>query len=135
MFELHSQLKKDTILVKDLKLCQLLLMNNALYPWFILVPKKPDLVEIIDLNDDEQILLMQEISLVSKVVKNIFNPIKLNVANLGNMVSQLHIHVIARFKDDQAFPKPVWGVGESVPYEQEEIDKIIAAVNGELHRL
>ncbi len=132
MFELHSQLKKDTILVKDLKLCQLLLMNNSLYPWFILVPRLPDLVEIIDLSEDDQILLMQEIAIVSAAVKKLFNPIKLNVAALGNVVSQLHIHIIARFKDDKTFPKPVWVSGEAQEYSEEEIKRIIKIVNNEL---
>jgi diadenosine tetraphosphate (Ap4A) HIT family hydrolase len=125
MFEIHKQLKQDTILVKDLKLCQLLLMNNALYPWFILVPKKPDLVEIIDLSSEDQALLMKEISEVSKLVKRNFQPDKLNVAALGNMVPQLHIHIIARFKNDATFPKPVWVSGEAKKYSQEKIDKIV----------
>jgi len=135
MFELHNQLKKDTILVKDLKLCQLLLMNNSLYPWFILVPRLTNLVEIIDLSEADQILAMKEIALVSAVVKKLFNPTKLNVAALGNMVSQLHIHIIARFKDDKTFPKPVWVSGEIIEYNEEEIKKIIKMMNDELSHL
>ena len=135
MFELHNQLKKDTILVKDLKLCQLLLMNNSLYPWFILVPRLTNLVEIIDLSEADQILAMKEIALVSAVVKKLFNPTKLNVAALGNMVSQLHIHIIARFKDDKTFPKPVWVSGEIIEYNEEEIKKIIKMMNDELNHL
>ncbi|MCE3255626.1 MAG: hypothetical protein K0R25_1120 [Rickettsiaceae bacterium] len=129
MFELHPQLKKDTIFVKDLKLCQLLLMNNSLYKWFILVPKKPDLVEIIDLSDDEQMLLMKEIAHISKIIKQEFQPDKLNIAALGNMVPQLHIHIIARFKNDKTFPKPVWVSSESCEYEGEEIKKIIESIS------
>lgn len=135
MFELHAQLKKDTILIKDLKLCQLLLMNNSLYPWFILVPKKPNLVEIIDLSEFEQMLLMQEIATISSLVKKLFNPTKLNIAALGNMVSQLHIHIIARFKDDKTFPKPVWVSGEIEDYKEEKIKEIMKMVNDELSHL
>lgn len=125
MFQLDSQLKKDTFFVKDLKLCQVLLMNNALYPWFILVPKKADLIEIIDLSKEDQILLMEEISLVSKILKHHLKPKKLNVANLGNMVPQLHIHIIARFENDATFPKPVWANSENKPYQEQELEKII----------
>ena len=128
MFELHNQLKKDTIFVKDLPLCQVLLMNNALYPWFILVPKKSNLVEIIDLSDAEQIVLMQEIALMSKVIKKEFNADKLNIAALGNVVSQLHIHIIARFKNDKTFPKPVWVSGEAAEYNQTEIERIVKII-------
>ncbi|MES2677278.1 MAG: HIT domain-containing protein [Pseudomonadota bacterium] len=135
MFELHNQLKKDTILVKDLKLCQLLLMNNSLYPWFILVPRLPNLVEIIDLSQADQILLMQEIAVVSAAVKKLFNPAKLNIAALGNMVEQLHIHIIARFKDDKTFPKPVWVSGEIVQYNEKEAKEITKMVNDELSML
>ena len=131
MFELHSQLKKDTILVKNLSLCQLLLMNNYLYPWFILVPKKPNLVEIIDLSIEEQDDLMREISAVSKALKVLFKPDKINIAALGNMVPQLHIHIIARFKNDKTFPKPVWVSNETSGYSEEEIKKIIELVSSE----
>ncbi len=132
MFQLDSQLRKDTFFVKDLKLCQVLLMNNSLYPWFILVPKKADLVEIIDLSKEEQILLMEEIALVSKALKNHLQPKKLNVANLGNMVAQLHIHIIARFENDPAFPKPVWGQ-EAKPYLDEEENKVIGWMSEKLN--
>ncbi|MFT5702665.1 MAG: diadenosine tetraphosphate (Ap4A) HIT family hydrolase [Rickettsiales bacterium] len=125
MFELHNQLKKDTILVKDLKLCQVLLIKNALYPWFVLVPRKPDLVEIIDLSKDDQILLMEEISLVSQQIKENFKADKLNIAALGNMVPQLHIHIIARFRSDETFPNPVWVSSKMAEYEEEEIQRII----------
>ena len=135
MFRLHNQLEQDTFFVHNLKLCQVLLMNNSLYPWFILVPRLTNLVEIIDLSEADQILAMKEIALVSAVVKKLFNPIKLNVAALGNIVSQLHIHIIARFKDDKTFPKPVWVSGEIIEYNEEEIKKIIKMMNDELSHL
>jgi len=131
MFKLDSQLQNDTFFIKDLKLCQVLLMNNSLYPWVILVPKKANLVEIIDLSKEEQILLMEEIALVSKALKSHLNPKKLNVANLGNMVSQLHIHIIARFENDPSFPKPVWGLG-SKSYEEQELKKVIKWMDREI---
>ena len=131
MFKLDPQLKKDTFFIKDLKLCQVLLMNNSLYPWVILVPKKADLVEIIDLSEADQILLMEEIALVSKALQRHLKPKKLNVANLGNMVSQLHIHIIARFENDPAFPKPVWGQ-ESKLYLDDELKKIIEWMGEEI---
>ncbi len=106
-------------------------MNNSLYPWFILVPKKPNLVEIIDLSIEEQGDLMREISAVSKALKVLFKPDKINIAALGNMVQQLHIHIIARFKNDKTFPKPVWVSNETSGYSEEEIKKIIELVSSE----
>ncbi len=128
MFELHPVLKKDTFLIKDLKLCQLLLMNNSFYPWLILVPKKPDLIEIIDLSESDQILLIKEIDLISKIIKKTFNPDKINIAALGNMVPQLHIHIIARFKNDRTFPKPIWVDNQIMTYKSEEAEKIIKSI-------
>jgi diadenosine tetraphosphate (Ap4A) HIT family hydrolase len=132
MFNLHNQLEQDTFLIGDLKLCQVLLMNNSFYPWFILVPKQADLVEIIDLSPADQIVLMREISLISKIIRERFNPTKLNIAALGNMVPQLHIHIIARFKDDKTFPKPVWISGESEKYQEDEMEKIIQMMSDEI---
>jgi diadenosine tetraphosphate (Ap4A) HIT family hydrolase len=125
MFTLHPTLKKDTVFIKDLKLCQVLLMNNANYPWLILVPKKLDLVELTDLSRDDQNLLMEEIDIISKKMQNVFNPDKLNTAALGNMVPQLHIHIIARYKTDRVFPKPVWMDPEIRVYGDEEIEEVV----------
>ena len=128
MFELDQILKQDTFFIKDLKLCKLLLMNNALYPWLILVPKKPDLTEIIDLSSDDQILLIEEIALISKIVKQLFKAEKLNIAALGNVVKQLHIHIIARYKNDKLFPKPVWSDNARQYYDKVQSDLIIDKV-------
>ena len=125
MFELHPTLKKDTIFIKDLKLCQLLLMNNSRYPLVILVPKKAGIVELTDLNREEQNLLMAEIDFVSKKMQQIFNPDKLNTAALGNMVSQLHIHIIARYRTDPTFPKPVWIDYETSAYGDNQLKEIL----------
>lgn len=120
-FLLDKQLEKDTHEVLKLKLCTIRLMNDKRYIWFIMVPTLQDLTEIIDLTPSNQILLMQEISFVSEHLKTTYAPYKLNIAALGNMVSQLHIHVIGRRKNDPAWPGPVWGIGEATPYEKQEI--------------
>lgn len=121
MFQLHPQLIRDTVFVGDLPLCRVLLMNNRLFPWLILVPRLENASEIIDLSSAERHLLMDEIGLVSEQVKYLYQPDKLNVAALGNQVPQLHVHVIARYRTDPAWPNPVWGNGtEAYPGEEAE---------------
>ena len=107
-WSLHPQLAADTVPVCDLALSRLLAMNDANFPWLILVPRRAGASEIIDLGA-EQALLMNELALVSRALKDETRCDKLNVAAIGNMVPQLHIHVVARRKDDAAWPKPVWG--------------------------
>lgn len=128
MFRLHPQLEKDTILIGDLKFCRLLLMNNNFYPWLILVPKKSALVEITDLDDDEQINLMREINLVARLMQKIFKPDKLNIAALGNIVPQLHIHIIGRFKNDSTFPRPIWSDIKVENYKPDQALEIITKI-------
>lgn len=128
MFTLDERLKNDTFFIKDLKISQLLLMNDRQYFWFILVPKKENLVELIDLSFDEQKIILAEINEVSKILKEEFKVDKINIATLGNVVKQLHIHVIGRFKNDEVFPKPVWGHSIVKPYAVEKVDKIINKV-------
>ncbi|HRP69246.1 MAG TPA: HIT family protein [Turneriella sp.] len=130
-FTLDAQLAADTLAVTDLSLCTVRLMNTTAVPWLVLAPQRPDKKEIIDLNISEQAQLWKEITAISHVLKDVFNPTKLNVAALGN--AQLHIHVIARFANDAAWPQPVWG---KVPMEaylpevaQERINKITHALN------
>lgn len=123
-FKLDKILENDCFLIKDLELSKLLLMNNKLYPWLILVPQRPDMMEIIDLNCNDQQTLLKEINYVSKIIKNIYKPDKLNIANLGNIVSQLHIHIIARYKNDNSFPKPVWIDNNRTYYNNEDIKNI-----------
>jgi diadenosine tetraphosphate (Ap4A) HIT family hydrolase len=115
-FILDPNLDNDTILLGRLPLSRVLLMNDARYPWIILVPEKPDLAEIIDLTDGDRQQLMREIAAASEALKALFNPDKLNVGALGNRVRQLHVHVLARFLSDAAWPGPVWGVGQAQPY-------------------
>lgn len=123
-FKLDKILENDCFLIKDLELSKLLLMNNKLYPWLILVPQRPDMMEIIDLNCNDQQTLLKEINYVSKIIKNIYKPDKLNIANLGNIVSQFHIHIIARYKNDNSFPKPVWIDNNRTYYNNKDIENI-----------
>ena len=118
MFELDSRLHDDTYFVCDLALCRVLLMNDSQFPWLILVPRKNDLAEIVDLADEEQIALLRESAHVSRVMQTLFAPHKLNVGALGNVVRQLHVHHIARFEDDIAWPKPVWGNQPTKAYDE-----------------
>ena len=115
-FTLDPVLRDDTHAIGDLALCRVLLMDDARFPWLILVPRRDNKAELIDLGEADRILLMTEISVASNALKAIFNPDKLNVAALGNQVRQLHMHVIARFVSDEAWPSPVWGHGRAQPY-------------------
>lgn len=121
MFELHPQLQKDCIEICDFELCKLLLCNDTQYPWFILVPMRAQIKEVIDLSEQEQQLLWRESAMLSHMLKSVFNPDKLNVAALGNMVPQLHVHHIVRYTTDAAWPAPVWGKFPAVPYSPQEI--------------
>jgi diadenosine tetraphosphate (Ap4A) HIT family hydrolase len=117
-WSLHPQLAQDTVSVGDLPLARTLLTNDANYPWLILVPRLPGLVELIDLEENAQVQLLGEIAATARALKSITQCDKLNIAALGNQVPQLHVHVIARRHSDPAWPKPVWGVKPSVPYEE-----------------
>lgn len=121
MFELHSRLKADTIAIGDLNLCQLRLMNNALIPWLILVPKCPDIREVYELSDQQQLALTQETSLISELAMQTFHGDKLNIGAIGNLVPQLHVHIIVRYESDPIWPKPVWGNIDEHPYTEEEV--------------
>ncbi|CAM4154575.1 HIT domain-containing protein [Pseudoalteromonas ostreae] len=125
-FSLAPELARDCIELADWPLCKVLLMNDSQYPWFILVPRKANLKESIDLSEPEQILLMQESAKLSRLLKEVFNPDKLNVAALGNMVPQLHIHHIVRYKSDVAWPAPVWGQYPVVPYSEDQLARLKA---------
>lgn len=115
-FTLDSRLEADTLFIGDLHLSRVLLMNDAQFPWVILVPRRAAMREIIDLQPKDRATLYREIESVSETLQRLFTPTKLNVAALGNMVAQLHVHVIARFDTDAAWPKPVWSMGARVPY-------------------
>ncbi len=124
VFELHPQLAKDCIVLSDLTLCRVLLMDDARYPWFILVPKRPDITEVYQLTAADQQQLLIESSLIGERVMALFDGDKLNIAALGNIVPQLHIHHIVRYKADSTWPAPVWGKGDRVAYLPEELSAI-----------
>jgi diadenosine tetraphosphate (Ap4A) HIT family hydrolase len=115
-FVLDPRLEGDTSQLGELGLCKVLLMDDARFPWIVLVPKRAELVEIIDLGSADLVRLIEEIATASGVLEAATSPNKLNVASLGNVVRQLHVHIIARFENDAAWPNPVWGRGEREPY-------------------
>jgi diadenosine tetraphosphate (Ap4A) HIT family hydrolase len=115
-FQLDSRLAADTIPVGDLALSSVLLLKDARFPWFILVPRIEGVSEITDLSDEQAIQAMQEIRIATRVMMELSKPDKVNVGALGNMVAQLHIHVIGRFRSDPAWPGPAWGHGTKAPY-------------------
>jgi diadenosine tetraphosphate (Ap4A) HIT family hydrolase len=122
MFQLHPQLAADTVPVANWPLCQLLLIKDANYPWLVLVPARDDLRDFDDLAPDDLQQASAEIVRASRALKTVFTPDKINVGALGNMVPQLHIHVIARFADDPAWPQPVWGVVPALPYTADALE-------------
>ena len=130
-WSLHPQLHADTVPVCDLALSRLLAMNDANFPWLILVPRRAGVSEIIDLGA-EQSVLMDELARVSRALKDETRCDKLNVAAIGNVVPQLHIHVVARRKDDAAWPKPVWGTVPRRVYEADAMERFVAAIRGRI---
>ncbi|WP_397449387.1 HIT family protein [Pseudomonas sp. NA-150] len=132
MFVLDSRLAQDTAVIGDFPLCRLLLSNDSNYPWFILVPRRPDISEVFQLVTADQLQLWQETTALAQVLKDSFNADKLNIAALGNVVSQLHMHVIVRFREDAAWPSPVWGKHPAQPYTAEQLSSIRDRLRGVL---
>jgi len=126
MFELNPRLEADTDWVLDLQLSRVLLMDDSRYPWLILVPRIPNVREWLDLSSTDQALLLAEQLQVSQCLQTLLSPDKLNIATLGNIVPQLHLHIIARFETDFAWPSPVWGRGDSVRYPPDEKVALLA---------
>lgn len=124
MFVLDSRLQQDTVSIGDFPLCCLLLMNDANYPWFILVPRREEVSELFQLDAADQLALWRETTALAETLKDTFRADKMNVAALGNVVSQLHMHVIVRRRDDAAWPAPVWGRHPAKPYDAKQIDEI-----------
>lgn len=118
MYELHPQLLKDTLKIGQFELSDVLLMNDDRYPWVILVPRRVNVREIHQLAETEQQQMLKESSFVAIAMTQLFSADKMNVAALGNMVEQLHLHHVARFTSDAAWPKPVWGIGQATPYSE-----------------
>ena len=131
-FQLDAQLQKDCIVLGELDHCLFLFMNNALLTWFILVPKS-DKTELYELADEVQAGVWSEINATSKFVKDEFCIDKLNIAAIGNVVQQLHIHIIGRQHEDFCWPGVVWGRPEKTPYKKEAIDHIMAKLNKSSH--
>ena len=123
-FTLHTDLVRDGIPIGDFSLCRVLLINDAHYPWFVLVPKRADISDTIDLCAADHARLWAESRLFSRAIMAAFNGEKLNVAALGNMTPQLHIHHIVRFKSDGAWPGPIWGKHPLKPYNSAQITDI-----------
>jgi diadenosine tetraphosphate (Ap4A) HIT family hydrolase len=124
-FALDPRLELDTLPVAELPLSTVRLMNDARYPWLVLVPRRPGVVEVLDLAPPDQDLLWAEIRLCARVVRELWTPDKLNVAALGNVVPQLHVHVVGRRRDDDAWPRPVWGVHPPRPWDRVEVREVI----------
>lgn len=127
-FALHPRLEADTVFVADWPLSRLLLMNDVRYPWLILVPRREGAVEIADLPQPDQSALMEEIVRVQNILRDLPGVQKLNVGALGNLVPQLHVHVIGRRPGDPAWPGPVWGHSPAEPYGEVQCQALIARV-------
>jgi diadenosine tetraphosphate (Ap4A) HIT family hydrolase len=125
-FALHLRLEADTAFVSDWALSRVLLMNDARFPWLVLVPRRANLSELHDLSHAERMVLIEEIARASRGLKALTGADKINVGALGNLVPQLHVHVVARKQADSAWPGPVWGSGATVSYQVPPLDTLIA---------
>ena len=123
-FTLHPQLANDCIVLAELPLSTLLLCNDSAYPWFILVPRITDITDIYQLDWQQQQQLLNESSLLSELLMQVFAGDKMNVAALGNVVEQLHVHHVVRYKKDSSWPKPIWGQQPLTPYTSEELSRL-----------
>lgn len=130
-WSLHPRLAADTVMIGDLPLSRLLLSNDAHYPWTILVPRRADIREIHELREADQQLLLRESGLLARALVAVFAPTKLNIAALGNVVPQLHVHHIARFDTDPAWPAPVWGKVAAIDYAPAAREARIAALRAQ----
>jgi len=125
MADMHPQLLNDCLVLGRFPLCHLLLMNDANYPWFILVPDRPDISEIYQLSADDQQQLLKESSLLAESLMTIYTADKMNIAALGNIVPQCHIHHVVRYITDIAWPAPIWGKHPAKPYSATEIEEVL----------
>lgn len=132
MAEIHPQLRKDYLLLGQFKLCHLLLMNDANYPWFILVPNRDNISEIFQLTSNDQTQLTRESSILSRTLYDLFAADKINIAALGNLVPQLHVHHIVRYTNDPVWPAPVWGQLPAKVYLEDELVVIIEKLKNAL---
>lgn len=132
MFELHPRLRQDCIQLGGFALCRLLLMNDSHYPWFILVPERCGVTEIFQLDEADQQQLLKESSTLAQALYAGFRPDKLNIAAIGNLVPQLHLHHVVRYKDDIAWPAPVWGYAPAEPYGEQALATVKNSLLGAL---
>ncbi|NVH64144.1 HIT domain-containing protein [Pseudomonas simiae] len=126
MFALDQRLQQDTLVIGDFPLCRLLLSNDSNYPWFILVPRINGISEVFQLDVADQQRLWQETTTLAQMLNEGFCADKMNIGALGNVVSQLHVHVIVRKRDDAAWPAPVWGKHPALPYTDEQVATVLA---------
>ena len=131
-WSLHRQLAHDTVPLGDLPLCRVLLVKDANYPWAMLVPRRLDIVEIVDLDEVAQAQLMTEITRTARAVKTVTQCDKLNIAALGNAVPQLHVHVVARRHGDAAWPRPVWGAVPPVAPDRDAFERLTTALREQI---
>ena len=127
-FVLHPRLQADTAFIAEWPLCRLLLMNDARYPWLLLVPRRADVVEMMDLATDDRAMLLHEMMRAGEILRGLPQVTKLNIGALGNMVPQLHVHIVGRHPGDPAWPGPVWGHSPATPYEAQNQDCLIGLV-------
>jgi len=125
-FQIESKLKRDTYFVSDLDLCRLLIMNDSNYPWFILVPRRFNITEIYQLSNEDRFQLDYETNFISEKLANYYKADKMNIAALGNIVPQLHIHIIVRKKTDLLWPETIWGKKSPLFYSKEDIENVIS---------
>jgi len=125
MFVLHERLKADTLAITNWPLSSLRLLNDATYPWLVLVPRLGEVSELHQLSEGDQAQVMLEINAASLIIDELYSPDKINIGALGNLVPQLHIHVLGRFTSDPAWPGPVWGAHPPKPYAEDEVDTVI----------
>lgn len=123
-FQLHPDLERDGVPLGSFALCRVLLLDDANYPWFVLVPARPEIVELTDLSAVDYTQLWQESRAFCSFLQSAFTPDKLNVATLGNMTPQLHVHHVVRYRNDAAWPKPIWGAVPAKRYHTEAIETI-----------
>lgn len=134
-FTLHPRLAADCLMLGALPLCRVLLMNDRTYPWLILVPQRAGIAEIFELSEADQHALIAESSGVAQAMMTVFKPDKLNIAAIGNLVPQLHVHHVARFRSDPAWPGTVWGRDRGESYMDEQVDELRRAFRSLLPQL
>ena len=127
-FTLHQRLQEDTIEIIRLKLSRVLLMDDSSFPWIVLVPERQGVQEVYELSIEDRSVLIEEIATASEIIRQLYSPDKINIGALGNLVPQLHIHVIGRFRTDRAWPGPVWGTGKARPYAADELSAVAGRI-------